>query len=149
MTNADSVGLFCYNKDIMPLRLWREVGGTVMRRDCEVRLERILSSYRVCAGVVEALSDPTRRRILLTLMQSDLTGIRVGEISRKSFLTRAAVSHHLRILREQGIVGVRREGTRNYYYLSADREKWRALTELADAIYEGVCALGDGAQKDC
>lgn len=92
-----------------------------MRRDCEVRLERILGSYQVCAGVVEALSDPTRRRILLTLMQSDLTGIRVGEISRKSFLTRAAVSHHLHILREQGIVGVRREGTRNYYYLSAAR----------------------------
>lgn len=58
--------------------------------------------------------------ILLTLLESDLSGIRVGEIAEKNHLTRPSVSHHLQILKETGIVTMRKEGTKNYYYLSVD-----------------------------
>lgn len=58
--------------------------------------------------------------LLLTLLESDLSGIRVGEIAEKKHLTRPSVSHHLQILKETGIVTMRKEGTKNYYYLSVD-----------------------------
>ena len=58
--------------------------------------------------------------LLLTLLESDLSGIRVGEIAEKNHLTRPSVSLHLQILKETGIVTMRKEGTKNYYYLSVD-----------------------------
>lgn len=63
------------------------------------------------------------------LLESDLTGIRVGEISQKTHLTRPSVAHHLQILKEEGIVAMHREGTKNYYYLSVDGTEWK---EIAD-----------------
>ena len=50
------------------------------------------------------IGDETRQLILLVLLESDLSGIRVGEIAEKTHLTRPSVSHHLQILKEAGIV---------------------------------------------
>ena len=43
-------------------------------------------------------------------------GVRVGTITEKTHLSRPAVSHHIQILKEAGILKVRKEGTKNYYY---------------------------------
>lgn len=47
-------------------------------------------------------------------------GIRVGEIQKKSHVSRSAVSHHLKVLLDAGIISVRREGTKNYYFIDFD-----------------------------
>ncbi len=64
------------------------------------------------------MGDETRQLILIALLESDFNGIRVGEIT-KTHLSRPAVSHHLKILKEAEIVNLRREGTKNYYYLDS------------------------------
>ncbi|MBQ8961609.1 MAG: winged helix-turn-helix transcriptional regulator [Ruminococcus sp.] len=51
--------------------------------------------------VWNALADPTRREILTMLKQSDLTA---GEISDRFEISAATISHHLKILREAGLV---------------------------------------------
>lgn len=62
--------------------------------------------------VFEALADDTRREVLSVLAARELTA---GQVSDHFELTRQAVSHHLRRLREAGLVEERREGTRRYY----------------------------------
>lgn len=47
-------------------------------------------------------------------------GVKVGTITEKSHLLRLAVSHHLQILKDAGILKMIREGTKNYYYFDAD-----------------------------
>lgn len=55
--------------------------------------------------VLLAIGDETRQAILLVLMETECqTGLRVGEITKQTHLSRPAVSHHLRILREAGII---------------------------------------------
>ncbi len=76
--------------------------------------------------------------ILSVLLESDLSGIRVGEIAKKTHLTRPSVSHHLQILKEAGIVNMRKEGTRNYYYISADKTQWKNIVNLVNLIYESI-----------
>ena len=76
--------------------------------------------------------------ILLVLLESDLSGIRVGEIAQKTHLTRPSVSHHLKILKEAGIVAMRREGTKNYYYMSVDETQWKDIADLVNLIYGSV-----------
>lgn len=45
-------------------------------------------------------------------------GMNVKEITEMTRLSRPAISHHLKILKEAGLVNVRQEGTANYYYLT-------------------------------
>ncbi|MGE7840057.1 ArsR/SmtB family transcription factor [Lysinibacillus sp. NPDC093712] len=71
-----------------------------------------------CQKVLLAIGDETRQSILLVLMGTDCqTGLRVGEITEQTHLSRPAVSHHLKILRDAGIILMRKEGTKNFYYI--------------------------------
>jgi DNA-binding transcriptional ArsR family regulator len=61
-----------------------------------------------------ALADPTRRRIVEMLAVREL---RAGDIAQRFDMTAPAVSQHLRLLREAGIVAVRRDAQRRIYTL--------------------------------
>jgi DNA-binding transcriptional ArsR family regulator len=58
------------------------------------------------------LADPTRRAIFERLSRRPLS---VGELADLLPVTRPAVSQHLKVLKEAGLVDMRSEGTRNVY----------------------------------
>jgi DNA-binding transcriptional ArsR family regulator len=59
-----------------------------------------------------ALSDPTRRRVFERLKPG---GRAVGEIAKGLPVSRPAVSQHLKVLKEAGLVRETRDGTRRIY----------------------------------
>jgi DNA-binding transcriptional ArsR family regulator len=61
-----------------------------------------------------ALSDPTRRQVFERLQSG---GRPVGEIARGLPVSRPAVSQHLKVLKQAGLVGDRADGTRRVYYI--------------------------------
>jgi len=63
-------------------------------------------------AALQALAEPRRREILGMVKDRELT---VGEIAAQFEVTRPAISQHLKVLREAGLVTDRREGTRRYY----------------------------------
>lgn len=67
-------------------------------------------------AALEALGDPTRREILTLLGRGPRS---VREISDQLPVTRPAVSHHLRVLREADLVRVEAEGTRRIYRIES------------------------------
>lgn len=113
-----------------------------MESECEEKLQKIVDGFCQCKHAFTAIGDETRQLILLVLLESDLSGIRVGEIAQKAHLTRPSVSHHLQILKEAGIVAMRKQGTRNYYYLSEDETKWKEIADVINLIYESISHLG-------
>lgn len=62
--------------------------------------------------VLQAIVEPNRRRILQLLHQQELSA---GEIAAQFAVTRTAISQHLKVLEEAGLVKVRPEGTRRLY----------------------------------
>ena len=62
--------------------------------------------------VLSALYDPTRRAVLERLREGPRP---VGEIARGLPVTRPAISQHLKVLKEAGLVTDRSEGTRRIY----------------------------------
>lgn len=64
--------------------------------------------------VFSALYDPTRRAVLERLRDGPRP---VGEIARGLPVTRPAVSQHLKVLKDAGLVTGRSEGTRRIYYI--------------------------------
>ena len=71
-------------------------------------------AYRMA---MDALGDPTRRAIFEQLRGGPRA---VGEIAGDLPVSRPAVSQHLRVLKEAGLVTERRDGTRRLYRLDPD-----------------------------
>jgi DNA-binding transcriptional ArsR family regulator len=66
-------------------------------------------------AALKAIAAPNRRRMLRLVWDAELTA---GEIASHFELTRPAVSQHLGVLKEAGLVSERREGTRRLYRAS-------------------------------
>jgi DNA-binding transcriptional ArsR family regulator len=69
------------------------------------------------AQALQALGDPTRRAVLEELRRGPRA---VGEIARRLPVSRPAVSQHLRVLKEAGLVTERQNGTRRLYRVNPD-----------------------------
>lgn len=109
-----------------------------MDKECKERLQKIVDGFQECRNAFTAIGDETRQLILLVLLESDLSGVRVGEIAKKTHLTRPSVSHHLQILKESGIVAMREEGTKNFYYLNVAETQWKEIADLINLIYDSI-----------
>lgn len=89
-----------------------------MDTDFIVEKQKIIENYNLARPIMTILGDEVRQEILLALIESGgMGGIRVGDIQKKSHVSRSAVSHHLKVLLDAGIISMRREGTKNYYYI--------------------------------
>ena len=64
------------------------------------------------ADLFQVLGDPRRRQVIALVAARERTA---GEIAERFDVTRQAVSHHLRVLLEAGLVQERREGARRWY----------------------------------
>ena len=76
-------------------------------------------------GVAKALGDPIRMQ-LVDVLRKHAGKVCVCELVPLFDLSQPTVSHHLKVLREAGIVGSERRGLWAYYYVEPD-----ALKELA------------------
>lgn len=70
------------------------------------------------ADVFHAVADPTRRRLLDRLAHGDF---HVNALAKPFRMSRPAISQHLGILRDAGLVAVRRQGRARIYRLEARR----------------------------
>ena len=103
--------------------------------DIAQKVDAIRGQFTASRRLLTAIGDDTRQAIILTLMESDCSGMRVGDITRRTHLSRPAVSHHLKILVEAGMVSVTPQGTKNFYWLFLG-EKWDILVSLIGQIEE-------------
>lgn len=83
--------------------------------------------YLMAMEIFEALADPTRRQIVERLGAGAASA---GELSRAFPVSRPAISRHLRVLREAGLVRYRRDAQRRIYSLNPapleDLDRWLA-----------------------
>lgn len=99
--------------------------------------------------VLVALGDENRQHLILEMMQmGSCSGVRVGEITQRTNLSRPAVSHHLQILRDAGIVKMRREGTKNYYYFDTDPDSLNRLAKLLFDVKKIMAELPDRSTEE-
>src|SRR3954463_4057946 len=75
---------------------------------------------------IQALAEPRRREILELIRERELSA---GEIASGFDVTRPAISQHLGVLKEAGLVTERRDGTRRFY-----RARPEGLKELREFL---------------
>jgi DNA-binding transcriptional ArsR family regulator len=101
------------------------------------------------AETLQALSDPTRRAVLEELRSGPRA---VGEIAAGLPVSRPAVSQHLRVLKEAGLVTERQNGTRRLYRVDTDglaelREYLEGFWEEALASFKEAAEAEEGRKK--
>ena len=112
-------------------------------------IKKLAEEFKLCQKILLALGDENRQHLILEMMQmGECGGVRVGAIAEKTNLSRPAVSHHLRILKDAGIVKVRREATKNYYYFDADTEAMTRLLQMLKNAKEIMENLPDRSGKE-
>ena len=93
---------------------------------------------------LRAIADPRRQNILRMVQEKELPA---GEIAARFEVTRPAISQHLKVLVEAGLVSVRKDGTRRLY-----RSRPEGLTELKAYLDEfwgaRLQVLKDAAEEE-
>lgn len=103
----------------------------IKANDYPSRQKEFLKKFNLCRPVLSAVGDDNRQLIIQVLIQKCSTGgLRVNEIQSNTNISRTAVSHHLKILREAGIINVRKDGTKNFYYLDSESSSLKTVAEF-------------------
>jgi len=97
-------------------------------------------------AALKAISEPRRRAILHLVHDQERTA---GDIADHFEVTRPAVSQHLRVLKEAGLVAERRDGTRRWYRgrPEAIRDLQRFLEDFWDEGLERLKAAAEWEER--
>ncbi|QQP10338.1 winged helix-turn-helix transcriptional regulator [Lysinibacillus agricola] len=71
--------------------------------DKQKQLKKLAEEFRECSKALAAIGDETRQSIIIALIEGESEsekGIRVGELTKKTNLSRPALSHHLKVLKD-------------------------------------------------
>ncbi len=104
------------------------------------------------AEALKTLSDPNRLRIMCLLLKGERC---VCEVDGELGISQQLASHHLNVLKESGLLSLRKEGTSSYY--SVERGKLATITSVfltyldyrkqGDSPEDGLACCGQGPAK--
>lgn len=103
-----------------------------MNEKCSIEI------FNRCVPYFEMLKDTQRQEIVVNLAKNK--ELSVSELVELSELSMPAVSHHLKLLTQSGLVVSKKVGTRKYYQLSLD-DVMDTLEELLESL-KGLSELG-------
>lgn len=103
---------------------WRKIMSEVIER-----MNVLSKEFANCRTTFVAMGDENRQLIIIALLQH-YEGLRVMELTKLTNLSRPAVSHHLKVLREVGIIDMYKVGTKNFYHINGIADAWIELLNL-------------------
>ena len=100
------------------------------------KLEQAMEQFKKCSPVFIALGDTTRQKILMDLAEAGESGINVAQLSGKSILSRPAISHHLKVLKDSGLIEPVKKGTQIFYKLCLEHklDSIKTLIQMVEDI---------------
>ncbi len=96
---------------------------------------RNIDDFQIIADIFKQLGDTTRIRIFFLLCHYEECVINISSLLDMSS---PAVSHHLRPLKNSGLIVSRREG-KEVYYRGADTPQSRLLHQMIEQVMEIAC----------
>lgn len=97
--------------------------------------QQTIDILRECIPMFTVLSDENRLLILHVLFERG--SLNVNDLTERLHLSRPAVSHHLKIMREAGLVRVEQHGKERYYTVSLQQAGERFQHLMAAFVQDG------------
>lgn len=112
------------------------------------KIKQLSEDLAACSKMLTAIGDETRQHLILEMIKTgNCSGVRVGTITERTNLSHPAVSHHLKIMKEAGLVKMRKEGTMNFYYFDPETETLERLVNALLMAAEITKSLPDRSEE--
>lgn len=89
----------------------------------------------------DVLGDSTRIQIIALLLEKKNKEMNVDELSKSIYLSRPAISHHLKMLKDCGMLKCRSEAQFSYYSINRDTPIWHDLCMLFGKVNDLLSML--------
>lgn len=90
-------------------------------------LKELHKMFHECGPFFIALGEEIRQKIILDILDAGVDGLNVMTLTSMSHLSRPAISHHLKVLKDSGLVIAEKKGTQIFYKVS-----------LSDSFLNGI-----------
>ena len=93
-----------------------------------------------CLPLFIALGDEFRQQLIIDIAAAGENGINVTDLAENAKLSRPAISHHLKVLKDMGMISSRKEGTQIFYKLALhkDLEKVSEFVSSINNVIENL-----------
>lgn len=109
--------------------------------DQDAVVQMLEEDFNRCRPILTAIGDEVRQSMLIAMMHNTCgEGMRVGEITACTHLSRPAISHHLKIMKDTGIIRMRKKGTMTFYHVNLDA--YEPLKRLMLHLDQILCRKG-------
>lgn len=100
----------------------------------------LFSRFEVLSPIFIALSDSVRQNLFMLLLEAGVDGMNVGDLTANTHLSRPAVSHHLKVLKDNGLVVSHKSGTQIFYYVKMGEyiDEFRQFHELLNEMIQSI-----------
>lgn len=112
----------------------------------KAKIERAQKQFKDCSALFVALGDVTRQKICLDLTEAGEEGINVAQLTGKSLLSRPAISHHLKVLKDCGLVEPLKKGTQIFYRIRL-KENFSVVKQLIQTLDEIFIEENEAAEE--
>jgi DNA-binding transcriptional ArsR family regulator len=114
--------------------------------DIKERQKETVELFKECSPFFVAMGDTIRQQLLLDIGTADELGVNVNYLGKRVRLSRPAVSYHLKILKDTGLVSTTKIGTQVYYHLSLEK-KFSTVKKLVAAIDELIASKAQSTEQ--
>lgn len=88
-------------------------------------IDSLVRDFKSFQKILTAIGDETRQYLILVIMQmGECDGVRVADIVDKTNLSRPAVSRHVQVLKDAGLLKMRKQGTKTFYYYAPELKEF-------------------------
>lgn len=94
--------------------------------------------------LLKAIGDPVRLEIVRQM--ADVSELACQTLEKRLSVSKPTISHHIRVLAQAGLVGVRREG--RYFFYTLDRDVLRGLADELRLLAARREGLGDSERSE-
>jgi ArsR family transcriptional regulator len=100
----------------------------------------LFSRFEVLSPIFIALSDSVRQNLFMLLLEAGVDGMNVGDLTANTHLSRPAISHHLKVLKDNGLVVSHKSGTQIFYYVKMGKyiDEFRQFHELLNEMIQSI-----------
>ncbi len=100
----------------------------------------LFARFEVLSPIFIALSDSVRQNLFMLLLEAGVDGMNVGDLTANTHLSRPAISHHLKVLKDNGLVVSHKSGTQIFYYVKMGEyiDEFRQFHELLNEMIQSI-----------
>ncbi len=94
----------------------------ISEEEKKAQISEAVRLFSECSSLFSCLGDSTRQGLIFEIAKTGIEGLDVASLTATTSLSRPAVSHHLKVLKDSGLICSFKRGTQVFYRLKLENK---------------------------